>query len=232
MIKKTVRVAGVLAVALALWFIYRSGALERILMTIEKAGFWGPFIFLGVYALACIFFVPFGIFAFSGGMLFGFWKGSALCVLGNGLGSVAAFWIGRYLARRWVEKALARNAYFKRLFGALEQKGWKMVLLARLSQVFPFSIGNYAFGTTRIPGWQYGAVTAAGTLPSALVFAYLGALAGHISLRRSGAWPKMPAEWAMLILGFVAIVALFFFVRRMARKALVEQDPVSRGHIT
>jgi len=220
--KRAMQGAMILGVGAVAWFVYRSGALGRILIMIEKAGFWGPFIFLGAYALACIFFVPFGIFSFSGGMLFGFWRGSALSVLGNGLGSVAAFWIGRYLARRWVERALAGNAFFKRFFGALEQKGWKMVLLARLSHVFPFSVGNYAFGTTRIPGWQYGAVTALGTIPSAMIFAYLGALTGHISLHHHGAWPKMPAEWAAIILGFVATVALFLFVRRMARKALIK----------
>lgn len=220
MIKRAVQGAVVLGVAIAAWFIYKTCALEQVLMMIEAAGFWGPLIFLAVFALACIFFVPFGIFAFSGGMLFGFWRGSALSVLGNGLGSVAAFWIGRYLARRWVERALTGNAFFKSFSGALERKGWQIVLLARLSMVFPFSIGNYAFGTTRIPAWQYGVCTMIGPIPAAMVCAYLGALTGDISLLHSRAWPRMPGEWALLILGLVANAALFFFVCRMARKAL------------
>ena len=153
-------------------------------------------------------------------MLFGFWRGSALSVLGNGLGSVAAFWIGRYLARRWVERAFAGNAFFKSFSGALDRNGWKIVLLARLSQVFPFSIGNYAFGTTRIPTWQYGAVTLIGPIPAAMVCAYLGALTGDISLLHSRAWPSMPGEWALLILGLAANVTLFIFVRSIAIKAL------------
>jgi uncharacterized membrane protein YdjX (TVP38/TMEM64 family) len=227
MIKRAVQGAVVLGVAIAAWFIYKTGALEQILMMIEAAGFWGPLIFLAVFALACIFFVPFGIFAFSGGMLFGFWRGSALSVLGNGLGSVAAFWIGRYLARRWVERALTGNAFFKSFSGDLERKGWKIVLLARLSMVFPFSIGNYAFGTTRIPAWQYGAVTLIGPLPAAMVCAYLGALTGDISLLHSRAWPRMPAEWALLILGLIATIFLFFFVRNIARKALKKNGAIS-----
>ena len=78
MMKRVVQGAVVLGVAIMAWFIYKTGALEQVLMMIEAAGFWGPLIFLAVFALACIFFVPFGIFAFCGGMLFGFWRGSAL----------------------------------------------------------------------------------------------------------------------------------------------------------
>ncbi|MFH1799365.1 MAG: TVP38/TMEM64 family protein [Candidatus Omnitrophota bacterium] len=210
----------VLGVVVAVWFVHRTGALERVLATIDAAGIWGPFIFLAVYVLACLFFVPFSIFTFSGGMLFGFWRGTALSVLGNGLGSVAAFWIGRYLARRWVERALAGNASLKKFSGALDQKGWKIVLLARLSPVFPFSIANYTFGTTRIPAWQYGAASMTGTVPSVMVCTYLGALTGDLSLFHSGVRPRMPAEWALLILGLIATVVLFFSVRNLARKAL------------
>lgn len=227
MMKRVVQGAVVLGVVIAAWFIYKTGALGRILMMIEAAGFWGPLFFLAVFALACILFVPFGIFAFSGGMLFGFWRGSALSVLGNGLGSVAAFWIGRYLARRWVEKALAGNTFFESFSGDLKRKGWKIVLLARLSQVFPFSIGNYAFGTTRIPAWQYGVATLIGPIPAAMVCSYLGALTEDISLLHSKAWNRIPGEWALLILGLAATVTLFLFVRSIAIKALKKDGTIS-----
>ena len=227
MIKMAAQGAVVLGLVAAVWLIHKTGALERILMMIEAAGFWGPLIFLVVFALACIFFVPFGIFAFSGGMLFGFWRGTALSVLGNGLGSVAAFWIGRYLARRWVERTLTGNAFFKSLSGDLERKGWKIVLLARLSMVFPFSIGNYAFGTTRIPAWQYGVATLIGPIPAAMVCSYLGALTGDLSLLHSKAWNRMPGEWALLILGLAATVTLFLFVRSIAIKALKKDGAIS-----
>jgi uncharacterized membrane protein YdjX (TVP38/TMEM64 family) len=220
MMRITVRAAAVAGAVLAVWLIHKTGVLERILQTIEAAGWWGPFIFIAVYALACVFFVPFGIFTFSGGMFFGFWKGAVLSVLGNGLGSVAAFLIGRYLARRWVERAFAGNFFFKNFSAALERKGWKIVLLARLSPVFPFSVGNYAFGTTRIPAWQYAAASMIGTIPSAMLCVYLGAVTGHLSLSHARAWSGTPGDWALLILGLIATVALFFFIRRMAGKAM------------
>ena len=93
--------------------------------------------------------------------------------------------------------------------------------------VFPFSIGNYAFGTTRIPTWQYGVATMIGLIPAAMVCAYLGALTGDISLLHSKSWPRMPGEWALLILGLAANVALFFFVRSIAQKALKKDGTIS-----
>lgn len=153
-----------------------------------SGGLLGPWLFLMVYLFACIFFVPSFVFTFSGGILFGFWKGFILSLLGTGLGSLASFWIGRYLAHGWVEDRMKQSRKFQRLAQALVQKGWKVLVLARLSPIFPFSIGNYAFGLTRIRSAEYFLAAILGTIPSALAYTYpaLGALAGN-GQGRSGA---------------------------------------------
>ena len=85
-------------------------------------------------------FVPSFLFTFSSGALFGLWKGFLLSVIGTGLGSLSAFWIGRYLARSWVAKRAGASPEFQRFLQAISRKGWKVILLARLSPIFPFLI--------------------------------------------------------------------------------------------
>ena len=63
-------------------------------------------------------------------------------------GSGDATPVGRYLAPEVVEKSFASKREFASLAGAARNRGRKIVALARLSPIFPFSIGDYAFWTT------------------------------------------------------------------------------------
>lgn len=57
-----------------------------------------------------------------------------------------------------------------------------MVMLARLTPVFPFLIGNYAFGITRIPTAHYLGASLVGTIPSTALYTYLGTLLGDLAI--------------------------------------------------
>ncbi len=185
---------------------------------IEGIGPAAPVVFLLVYTVAAVFFMPSFLLTFAGGVLFNFWIASVLSILGSGLGAVSAFLIGRYLARATVEKWASRIKEFGRIAALAEKKGWKIVLLARLSPVFPFLIGNYAFGTTRMPASHYFFASLAGTIPSALVYTYSGRLAG--SLAAVGSRARTPQEWGLLGMGLAASVAISFYLRRLAQAEL------------
>ncbi len=211
------------------WYLNRTGLLERTLQGIESLGNWGPAVFVLVYATPCIFFVPSVVFTFSGGVLFGFWRGALLSLVGTGLGSVGAFLIGRYLARGAVEKSFASNREFASLARAAESRGWKIVALARLSPIFPFSIGNYAFGITRIPALHYFGASLLGTIPSTSVYTYVGTLVGDIGALSMRGRDRTWQEWLFLIAGLIMTMVLAYYLRRFAQKALAEEGNDDRG---
>lgn len=220
-------VVALLLVAAAVYF-NKSGLFQKTLDWIRDMGTAAPWMFLGVYVLTCIFFVPSFVFTFASGILFGLWKGVALSVVGAGIGSTAAFLIGRYLARDWVEKSFAANREFQALSGAVRAKGWKIVLLARLSPIFPFLVGNYAFGLTPIRAGQYLLATMVGTLPSTSVYAYAGTVTGSLAALGTGR-QRTPAEWVLLGAGLVATAGFSFYLRSLARKALQTDVSGSSG---
>src|SRR5229473_2340136 len=74
----------------------------------------------------------------------------ALVSIAATLGATAAFVVGRYFARDWIARKLEGNAKFKAIDEAVGREGWKIVLLTRLSPVFPFNLLNYAYGLTRV----------------------------------------------------------------------------------
>lgn len=209
-----------LAVALVAgaYSLHRSGLLPNIIPWIEGIGPARPLVFLIVYTLAAVFFIPSFLFTFAGGFLFDFWTAAFLSILGSSLGAVSAFLIGRYLARSVVEKYASRIPEFGKITALVEKKGWKIVLLARLSPLFPFLIGNYAFGTTLMSARHYFFASFLGTIPSAMVYTYSGRIAG--SLAEMGSRTRTPLEWMLLGVGLIASVAISMYLRQLAQQDL------------
>ncbi len=198
----------------------RLGLLPTLIHWIEGLGPAAPVVYLLIYTLAAVFFVPSFLLTFAGGFLFDFWTASILSILGSGLGAVSAFLIGRYVARAVVEKQASRIRELGRIRALAQKKGWKIVLLARLSPVFPFLIGNYAFGTTNMSAGHYFLASMVGTIPSALVYTYSGRLAG--SLAEMSSRVRSPQEWGLLGVGLAATVAVSLYLRRLAQAELRE----------
>ncbi len=141
---------------------------------VSQAGMSGPLIFMLIYILATIFFIPGSVMTLAGGALFGPIAGVIYNLGGATAGAVIAFITARYVARDWVEsKASSR---LQTLQQGVETDGWKFVAFVRLTPVFPFNLLNYALGLTRIKLGQYSLTSALCMLPGAIAYTYLGAV--------------------------------------------------------
>src|SRR5438552_7965082 len=106
--------------------------------------------FVALYVLASVCLVPGLILTLAGGAIFGLARGVVLVSAGSLLGASAAFFIGRTLAREWTQQRIAAWPRFRALDGALGERGLWIVLLTRLSPLFPFNLLNYAYGGTAV----------------------------------------------------------------------------------
>ena len=123
-----------------------SAMLDRI----RSLGALAPVLFIILYIVGAVLFVPGSILTIGAGVLFGLLWGSIYVSIGATIGATAAFLIGRYLARDWVRGQLEGNRKFAAIDQAVGREGWKIVLMTRLSPVFPFNLLNYAFGLTAV----------------------------------------------------------------------------------
>ena len=200
---KIVRV-GVLLVLVAgivLAVLYRDkfdvAALER---WIEDAGIWAPLLFMAVYAIAAVLFLPGSVLTLAGGALFGPVLGTFYNLTGATIGATLAFLIARYLASDWVaDKAGGR---LKQLINGVEGEGWRFVAFTRLVPLFPFNLLNYALGLTRIRLSHYLLATYTCMLPGAIAYTYLG-YAG----REAVGGGEGLVQKALLALALLAVVA-------------------------
>ena len=75
--------------------------------------------FVAVYVLAAVLVVPGSILTLAAGYLFGLPLGVALTSAGSVLGAAAAFVVGRFVARDWVEQRVATWPRFHALDAAM-----------------------------------------------------------------------------------------------------------------
>ena len=138
-----------LAAGVALALLYRdrfdAAALEA---WVQEAGIAAPLLFMLIYALAAVLFLPGSVLTLAGGALFGPVLGTFYNLTGATLGATLAFLIARYLASDWVAKKAGGRV--KQLINGVENEGWRFVAFVRLVPLFPFNLLNYALGLTRL----------------------------------------------------------------------------------
>jgi uncharacterized membrane protein YdjX (TVP38/TMEM64 family) len=196
--------------------------LRSALVWIDSLGSWGAIAFIVLYILATVAFLPGSILTLGAGVVFGVFFGSVYVFIGATLGAIAAFLVGRYLARDWIAQKIAGNQKFKAIDQAVGQEGFKIVLLTRLSPIFPFFLLNYAYGVTGVSLQDY-AIASVGMIPGTIMFVYIGSLAGNLATLGTQTPTINPAlEWTIRIIGFMATLAVTLYVTKLARKALNE----------
>jgi len=223
---KPIAIVAVIAAVLILGgnYLNLQDRLVGALNWIKDLGPIGLAVFVLLYIIACIFFIPGSILTLGAGAIYGVTTGTILVSLSSTLGATAAFLVGRYFARRWVAKKIEGNDRFKSIDDAVAREGWKIVLLTRLSPVFSFNLLNYAYGLTKVPAREYIPASWIGMLPGTLMYVYLGSLAGDLaSLGAESQSAPGPAQWAIRILAFLATVGVTFYVTKIGRKALSEK---------
>ncbi len=195
--------------------------LTDTLITIGGWGWVAPFGFICIYIIATIAFLPGSILTLGAGVVFGVFWGSLYVFIGATLGAVAAFGVGRYLARAWVSRKIANLPQFQAIDRALAKGGFKIVLLTRLSPLFPFNLLNYAFGITGVSFKDY-TLGSLGMIPGTVMYVYIGSLAGDLAQLGTRVETNPVLSWTIKTIGFVATIGVTIYVTKLARTALAE----------
>jgi len=176
--------------------------------------------YVAVYIVATVLLVPGSLLTLAAGFLFGLALGVAVVSAGSVLGASCAFLVGRFFVRDWVAERVAHLPRFRALDRATASDGFTIVLLARLSPLFPFNLLNYGFGLTAVSLEQYFFASWLGMLPATILYVYLGTLAADLTALVNGELETGLAGRVLLVGGFAATLALTVLVTRRATRAL------------
>ena len=201
--------------------------LTPMLEWVRSLGDLGPVLLVAVYAIATVLMVPGVLLTLAAGFLFGLAIGTLVVMAGSVGGAVLAFLAGRYLARGYVERLASRFPRFAIIDQAVEQRGFQVVLLTRLSPLLPFNVLNYLFGATRVSLGVYALASWIGMAPGTVMYVYFGAAAKDLPRLLRGEFEGGSGQAVLFFVGLAATVAVTLYATRIAADALRRHVPPS-----
>jgi len=188
---------------------------DRLRELISGYGALAPAIYILIYALAPVLFLPGLPITIVGGIVFGPLWGVIYTITGSTIGASLAFLVARYLARDWVAARLT-GPKWEKLDSEVARHGWKVVAFTRLIPAFPFNLLNYAFGLTKVPFAHYVVATFFCMLPACIAFIVFSS--SLLELIRGNVSPT-----TLLGIALIALVSLIPVVyRRFKGRQTVE----------
>ncbi len=212
--------------ALAAWFLWFDERLPAFVAWVQARGWAGALVFALGYALATVLMIPGALITLLAGYVYGPWLGTAVVSPASVLGATCAFLLGRTLFRSRFEQRIAGAPRFQALQAAIARQGLRILVLVRLSPVFPYSLMNYLFGLTRLRVSTYALGSWCGMLPGTFLYVYLGSTVQDLTALAAGGLPDAGGlGLALKIAGLLATLLVTVLVTRAARRALAEGTP-------
>lgn len=190
---------------------------EWLQSTLDRAGIWGPIIYIVIYTVATLLVLPSTVLNLAGGALFGPWLGSLWTTVGALVAAIVAFGFTRTIGRELVEKRLA--GYWQTIDAEIRNGGMFYMFSIRLLPIIPYGLVNFAAGLTSISWKDYVVGTALGTLPGVLPFVLLGS--SGLTLSQTG--DLVPLVVALTLIGLLVGGATWYRRRRALPKALAKE---------
>jgi len=184
----------------------------------DGLGWYAPAVFLLIWIVACVFFLPGLPITIVGGLVFGATLGTIYSIVGSTLGATAAFLVGRYAARDMVAGWVQSNNTLRKIDEGVKREGWRMLMITRLVPIFPFNAQNYVYGLTKINVVTYALISFVTMLPACAMFNFA-----------AGAVRKGTANigQSLMYLGIAAVLfVLLSFLPRLLQKKVGSKDLV------
>lgn len=195
--------------------------LQQLIDGVKELGPAGAVYYALIYMIAEILAIPATPLTLSAGYLFGVQQG-ILTVLAGATGAACiGFWISRTFLRDYVESTLlapspetngkSSSNNFAKIDKAIGEEGFKLLVLIRLSPIFPFSITNYLYGASSIGFGPYLLGTLIGFVPTTTAYVYTGMVGQALTLGQGGDQP-----WYVYAGGFAVLATLVKLVTDVA----------------
>ncbi len=136
-------------------------------------GFWGPIIYVLIYAIRPLVFFPATLLTTVSGLVFGPWLGILYTIVGENISANVSFLVGRYFGGDFVKRMTQKGKALQRFDCKFKGNGFISVLVMRLI-FLPFDLVGYASGACDIRQRDFALGTFIGILPGLTTFVLLG----------------------------------------------------------
>ena len=181
--KSLIKILITVGIIAAVYFVLRDYGITKhirlenvpkIKIWVQSFGVIAPLIYIGLYLISAVFFLPGFPVTVLAGFIFGPLWGVFYASIGSIISVACAFLVARYVARDLVEGWVSGSAQFRKIDEQVEEQGWRILMVTRLVPIFPFNLQNYAYGLTGIRFSTFVLTSAVFMLPGTIALVMLG----------------------------------------------------------
>jgi uncharacterized membrane protein YdjX (TVP38/TMEM64 family) len=188
---------------------------------IQKLGVYAPLGFVLLFVVLAPMFVSIDALCFAAGILFPIVTGELAVIIATYLSAALIFYLGQDLVRERIQTLIAGHKRFALLDQVISgDNAFKLMFLLRLTPL-PFAMLSYALSVTQVKFWPY-LVATSGILIYNGTLVYLGYATKHLTGLMGGVNQKSVVSYPMLVFGLLLLVAVLFYVVKIAGNSLKE----------
>ena len=174
----------------------------------------GIFSFVCIYILIVLLILPASWLSLLSGFLYGSYLGSIIVFISASIGASVAFFVSKSFFAKKLKNLFSRYPKLSIMEKVVAKGGLKLIFLARLSPIFPFSILNYFYGLNNV---KFGDFTLGliGIIPGTFLYCSIGSLAKSIEELKN---VQSPNNLYMTIIGVVSTSLVVYFLAKYSKE--------------
>ncbi len=176
----------------------------------------GIFAFVCLYILIVLLILPASWLSLFAGFLYGSYVGSIVVFIAASIGASAAFFISKSFFAKMLKKVISSYPKLHVMEQVVQKGGLKLIFLARLSPIFPFSILNYFYGLNNIK-FQTFALGLVGIIPGTFLYCSIGSLAKSLQDLKN---VQSPNNIYLTIFSIASTLLVLYFSAKYSKEYL------------
>ena len=140
----------------------------------------GIFFFVIIYIFIVLLILPASWLSIAAGYLYGTYLGSVIVFISAFIGASISFFISKRFLSKKVLDMINKYPKLSLLENIIQKGGLKLIVLTRLSPLFPFSILNYFYGLNNITYKDF-SISLICIIPGTFLYCSVGSLLNDLS---------------------------------------------------
>ena len=179
---------------------------------------WGILTFVFFYIISVLLILPASWLSLLAGFLYGPYFGSIVVFFSAFIGASISFFLAKEYFVKKVVTIISRFPKIKLLEKIINKGGLKLIILTRLSPLFPFSILNYFYGLNKVSYKDF-SIGLLFIIPGTYLYCALGSLSNNLDEIKN---LKLNGNTTTTIISIVSTFLIVYFLTKYSNEVIKE----------
>ena len=181
---------------------------------------WGIVTFVFFYIISVLLILPASWLSLLAGFLYGPYFGSIVVFLSAFIGASISFFLAKEYFVKKIVTIISRFPKIKLLEKIINKGGLKLIILTRLSPLFPFSILNYFYGLNKVSYKDF-SIGLLFIIPGTYLYCALGSLSNNLDEIKN---LKLNGNTTTTIISIVSTFLIVYFLTKYSNEVIKESS--------